>query len=102
MTAVEAYTYNADIVCPDCIIKRFGDDIEPAVVATGNAETVLDLAATARGIDRYDERSFDSGDFPKVVFGNQLNDDPDAGCEHCGDCHEPLGHEPADCYRPFA
>lgn len=39
------------------------------------------------GIDRADERSFDSGDFPKVIFGNQVHDG----------CHADNGYEPGQC-----
>lgn len=37
-------------------------------------------------MDRYDERTFDSDDFPKVVFRDQLSDG-----DTCGTCGEALG-----------
>lgn len=80
-TAIVAYTFTADQFCPACIMAKFnadgrlGDDVE----------AVLDWHATQLGVDRHDERSFDSGDFPKVVFSSQIEDQ-----EFCGDCGEEL------------
>jgi hypothetical protein len=37
------------------------------------------------GIDINDEHSYDSGDFPKVVFSGSVE-----GVEHCGECHEEI------------
>jgi len=83
------YIYNADQYCLDCIpsvaakpneygfpVKGKGD--KPAVTKRngGNGyrrgecnctECRLDRMAAARGIDRMDESSFDSSDFPKGI-----------------------------------
>lgn len=64
------YIYNADQYCLDCIVTMFVGDY-PAD-ANGNdgcqcAECVLDKAAEIRGIDRMDESSYDSSDFPKSI-----------------------------------
>jgi hypothetical protein len=48
-------------------------------------EEALDFLAQRRGIDRYDEHTFDSGDFPKVIFRDQVTDD-----DVCGVCGEKL------------
>lgn len=86
------YTYSADNYCPDCIVEMFG-----ATYDAINAEGVLDLVARARGIDRYDERSYDSGDFPKVIFHahdvcNAYEGYEPGQCgDRCGRCHEFLG-----------
>jgi hypothetical protein len=74
---VVGYAYQADIWCPECIAKKFA----PGQQAT---EAALDHAAEQRGIDRYDEATFDSDDFPKVVFRDQVED------EACGRCGRPL------------
>jgi hypothetical protein len=68
------YSYRADNYCLDCI---------PAIVAgtvgyrgdeCNCAECQLDRIAAVRDIDRYDERSFDSGDFPKSIsYHNDLH-----------------------------
>jgi hypothetical protein len=109
------YDFNADSYCLNCI---------PTVIyqrgrghgGTGTrpngecncTECRLDRIAIARGIDRYDERSFDSGDFPKHISyhndghsecgpdGGYDDDDPDWAwtidrqfcnmrCGKCGD-----------------
>ena len=82
-TAIVGYTFNADTYCPGCIEgalcdNRFSADHEP--------EESLDLIAAERGIDRMDESSFDSDDFPKVIFACQVESDD----ERCGDCGQPL------------
>lgn len=113
-TRIKAYTYNADIYCADCMgqiaaewIK--GDQIQlpmrggwkalapapPPGWSELSTEGLLHAIAgqirtTHPSFDRYDERSFDSGDFPKVVFGNQVCDE---GHDHCGACHTDLCEE---------
>ena len=89
MTRVIAYTYRADIYCNSCIVDMLptGDDeqFDGWALADGVAmstEANLDEIASAFGIDRYDESTFDSGDFPKVVFSHQTD-----GSEYCGACH---------------
>jgi hypothetical protein len=76
---IVGYTFNADVCCPDCIARMFG-----GLNALQGAEQILDHAARWRNIDRADESSFDSGDFPKVVFADAL----DAYC--CGQCGDAL------------
>lgn len=78
---VVGYTYAADIYCTECVLKVYtGDENEWAL----DTEDRLDQYAETLGIDRQDEWTFDSGDFPKVVFADQ-----DEG-DHCGLCHEAL------------
>jgi len=82
---VTAYTYHADIYCPTCVIETMlvNGEASPAARDMG-AEAALDQIASANAIDRYDETTFDSDDFPKVVFPNMLDG------EQCGGCGEPL------------
>jgi hypothetical protein len=81
---IAAYTYAADLYCQVCIIpvlcnaELIGD-------YANSAESVLDLLAPRMGIDRYEESSYDSGDFPKVVFNDQVSAD-----DRCGSCGELL------------
>ncbi|WP_431881852.1 hypothetical protein [Micromonospora chalcea] len=82
---VVGYTFNADTYCADDIAKMFRCEV-PAVGVNASAETVLDAVAGKRGIDRRDERTFDSGDFPKVIFASMVESDDD----RCGACHAPL------------
>jgi hypothetical protein len=86
---IAGYTFQADIVCPACIVDFYPDARTKAVIHDGaasswDAEAVLDTAAVAAGINRGDEYSFDSGDFPKVIFAHDTTD------ETCGECGEAL------------
>jgi hypothetical protein len=80
---VVAYTYAADIYCEHCIAVRFEREQGPSIF--DGAEAILDVRATELGIDRYDESTFDSGDFPKVVFADMLDED-----DRCGECGDPI------------
>lgn len=71
---IVAYTYQAETLCPGCINRQFNADGRLGY----DAEPALDWHAKLRGIDRQDEASFDSCEFPKVVFADQI--------EACGDC----------------
>lgn len=75
-TEIVAYTYNAENWTPAGLIEVGIREGWLAPAARDMApEDVLDQAQHAEGVDRYDERSFDSGDFPKVIFADSLNDD---------------------------
>jgi len=90
---IAGYNYNGDTYCPDCIIGALptgdGQAFEGwATVAFPmipmvrmSTEDNLSEIAYAFGIDRMDERSYDSGDFPKVVFESSVEDDI---CTTCG------------------
>lgn len=79
------YTYKSDIYCMDCLVNALDVYSFQSLYPEGVYETedFLDKLAEFKGIDRYDESSFDSGDFPKVIFS--LGDP-----EFCGPCGEEL------------
>lgn len=78
---IEAYTYNAETLCPECVIERMISQGEASPGARGMAtEDALDQIAGANGIDRQDEYSFDSDDFPKVIFHSDIEDET---CDRC-------------------
>lgn len=79
---VVGYVYAADLHCYTCIGGKDDD-----------AERYLDQWATRLGIDRDDEYSFDTNDFPKPVYDYQVHDgcDADECWDRCGECGEPLG-----------
>lgn len=77
---IAGYTYDANILCPTCILPEFVGSIH-----SFNVETSLDMYAKRFGIDRYNETSFDSDLFPKIVFSIQLDH-----TEHCGRCGEAI------------
>ena len=86
---IVGYTFQADTYCPDCIIGALptgeGQAYDGWALAPGadpmSTEDNLNEIAAAFQIDRQDERSFDSGDFPKVIFSSQIQD-----AEYCGHC----------------
>ena len=86
--AIVAYIYQADIHCPKCVGKMFGPTFGRPT------EHVLTTRARKRGIDRWDEGAFDSGDFPKIIFSSDAND---GGYEHCGTCKDCIAHDLRDC-----
>lgn len=71
---IVAYSY-PDTYCPEHLIEEM---ITRGVASPGArgmvVEDVLDQIAGADGIDRQDERTFDSNEFPKVVFSSDLED----------------------------
>lgn len=83
---IVGYTYQAETYCPRCIIKAMGIDPreywvpEPGI--TPSTEDELAIIAPALGIDRLDEFTFDSGDFPKVIFASSI--DEYETCAACG------------------
>ncbi len=88
-TDIVAYTYEADIYCPSCMHLGFTREALAAGRASEfegfSTEQVLDWCANELAIDRYDEYSFDSSEFPKVVFRDAIDHN-----EHCGGCHTTL------------
>lgn len=95
LDTIVGYVFDADTFCPDCIIgvlptgrsEQF-DGWALAADVLMPAEENLDEIAHAFGFDRTDESTFDSGDFPKVIFADTLDGD-----DRCGACAAPLGGE---------
>lgn len=86
-TTIVAYTYNAETLCPRCVCGalNIGEPINRDGYAyRGVVEAGLNELAARTGIDRQDERTFDSGDFPKVVFADQIEDEHEF-CDSCGE-----------------
>jgi hypothetical protein len=86
-TAIAGYTFQAETLCSSCVVDALptgeGEAFDGWRDATGqmSAEQNLNELAAAFGIDRMDEYSFDSGDFPKVIFASQVDGDT---CDRCG------------------
>jgi hypothetical protein len=93
MTMVVAYTYKADIWCPDCIVDEVCKDqgIELWDYDYSSAEIALDIIVEGnpekfhKDFDRYDEYTFDSDEFPKAVFSTSME-----SFEYCCCCHGEL------------
>jgi hypothetical protein len=77
--AIVGYTFAVDNYCPDCIVASLptgpGEAFDGWALAKGadnmSTEANLSEVAAAFGIDRDDERTFDSSEFPKVIFSDQ-------------------------------
>lgn len=89
---IVGYTFRADLYCSECILVVLptgeGEAYDGWALGEGVAmstEANLDEIAAAFGIDRQSEETFDSGDFPKVVFRDMLE-----GEDRCGKCHRDL------------
>ena len=97
-----AYVFNADIMCCDCVaswaekeLKNLGDTIEEIneVASLGpgydsgvfgwRSESLLYELADIWKVNYLDPYSYDSDEFPKVVFADQIE-----SRERCGNCGE--------------
>jgi len=98
---IEAYTFNADVVCTDCIYKWAKDELrkqeytdrqiydlevegvnyDAGFFAFGS-EALLRELARLRNINLEDSYSYDSDDFPKPIFSSDIEDE-----EICGVCN---------------
>lgn len=75
-TDVVAYTYNAENWTPMGLVEVGIREKWLAPAARDMVtEDVLDQAQHDFGIDRQDERSYDSGTFPKVIFESGVEPD---------------------------
>lgn len=83
-TDIVAYTYQAETLCPSCTASALSIPFD--VIDESGTIGAIEMLGIAMGIDVMDERSFDSGDFPKVVFADQF--------EPCGDCDACLENDP--------
>lgn len=103
MTVV-GYTFNAENYCVDCtrgIAKQITADQGSATIWSdgGLVESILTEGALLMGIDRTQEDTFDSGDFPKVLVNEATAGYVQAPPgERCGKCHMKLdyGDDPND------
>ena len=89
---IVGYVFKADLYCPEHIVGRLptgpSEDFDGWALAHGATmptEDNLNEIAAAFGIDREDERAFDTGYFPKIAFRDQVDDD-----DVCAVCHVPL------------
>ncbi|KLI09380.1 MULTISPECIES: hypothetical protein [Mycobacteriaceae] len=85
-TDIVGYTFQAENLCPTCMRDKVitWGRFDPE--STASTESLLADLAKVVGVDHMNERTYDSGDFPKVVFDSQVEDSE----ERCGGCHEPL------------
>ena len=73
--AIVGYTYKAENYTPCGVIEAMIANREASPAARDmSVEDALDQIAEANCIDRTDESSFDSGEFPKVIFASDVED----------------------------
>lgn len=96
---VAGYTYNADNYCPAHVMSVLptheGGAFDGWADASGtlDSEAFLSELAAAFDIDYADPYSYDSDDFPKVIFASDVTED-----DVCGVCYERLdGHDGSPC-----
>ncbi len=82
---ITGYIFQAEILCPTCTIRAVESEARydgwaDASIPPMTAEDNLSEIASAFGIDRMNEHTFDSDDFPKVIFST---DDDGETCDHC-------------------
>jgi hypothetical protein len=83
---IAAYTYQADIYCPACLIETMiADGIAAPAARDMPTDDVLEQCAGALAINRADETTYDTSEFPKPVFLDWLTPD-----DTCTSCHQPL------------
>lgn len=75
---IAGYTYNVENFTPEQLIEAMvsAGELSPAA-RDMDVEDALDQLAEVYAIDRDDEHSFDSSEFPKIIFVDQLDEDYD-------------------------
>lgn len=86
---IVGYEFRVERYCPEHIVAAVTatPEFDGWALAEGvdmPVEANLNEIAAAFGIDRMDERTFDSDEFPKVVFRDQADN------YTCATCGEPL------------
>jgi hypothetical protein len=95
---VVGYTYRADVWCGPCVVRAL--TVNPGNVGhrdpgpMADPETHLDVLARVAGIDRTDERTYDSDEFPKIIFRDSAADYAarEGQPERCTTCGGALTH----------
>ena len=82
-TDIVAYVFQAEILCPHCTAKAVAPLMTPSSLQSPH--DIIREVGLAHGVNVDDEHTFDSDDFPKVVFRSQIEEP-----EHCGTCHEEI------------
>lgn len=86
---VVAFTYDAANYDPVCMRRMAANVVEAIGINSefASLEGLLHDWSASINIDMWDEESYDSGDFPKLVFADQLQ--PGETCGKCGEVIEP-------------
>ena len=76
---IVGYTFGGENYTPENLIEAMiaVGELSPAA-RDMDVEEVLYMHADANGINREDERSYDTDEHPKVIFADQLDEDYDS------------------------
>lgn len=92
-TDIVGYTYRADTFCIRCTgLEMVEAGITRVLVPESPDE--IDMVIRQHDVDPEDLYSYDSDQFPKVVFRDQLEGNK---CGNCGDCLQCDGWGCGDC-----
>ena len=80
---IAGYIYKADIYCPTCAMETYAKAHNTLIVDP--PESFFDQQANLAGVDREEETSFDSDEFPKMVFTWDASNQ-----DTCGKCGKSL------------
>ena len=97
-STIVGYAYRADLWCGPCVrgeLRHRHPVTLGNYLCTYDQECTLDewvdMAASRLGVDRQDEYTFDSDDFPKIVTLGHLDFHSNEDLDECGECGERLG-----------
>jgi len=79
-TDIAGYTFQADNWCSECAARSAGWG------GSGDPHNYIEIRGVERGFDVFDERTFDSSDWPKAFLKGAV-EGPE---ERCAGCHESL------------
>jgi len=82
---IVAYQFQADLVCPDCVVPLLFELFEQPYPTAPHLTTEAKLGVLARriGINYRDEHSYDSDEYPKPVLYSQPYLEAGATCSVC-------------------
>lgn len=100
--SIAGYTFNADTYCTQHILDELPTGVGErfdgwAGLDREDVEHSLNELAFSFGIDREDETTFDSGDFPKEILGQHMDDSRPTECGACGE--DVFGRNSSDDFR---
>jgi hypothetical protein len=84
-THIAGYFYRGQVYGPECIGKLFMERRYVAGLDYQDAEAVLDHAARRFGINRHDQRSYSSRQFPHPLYLSDVSE-----ADRCTICGRPL------------
>lgn len=81
---IVGYQFNCEHFCPGCMLNAISGNSTAAIEFEFNIDAIdgwLRNNAIEKGIDYDNEYSYDSSEYPKVIFADNAGDDICANCE---------------------